>query len=346
MLDRKERLQIAQRASGILRESGALDRIRDDGYTRVDPFKIAIDADLAIMKRRLQDLLGGFFRDTQSGILVNIDRPPGMVHMTCAHELGHYFLGHESTVDQTLDYGPKGDTKEQEADWFAYHLLMPRSLIVDVMRRKRWQPNDLKNPSTLYQLSLRLGTSFTATYWTLVSLAMLPVGTSEGDKLSRTSLQRLKHELATEVPKQTLSDVWLLDENDRDRILEPRPQDRFILDVPSHTSAGYLWSIEEVADAGFLLSPLTQDAEGSPSPVDEPLVVGGRGRQRYVLEHGIKQESDVPAERLALEFKEAQPWREHETQKSSFTLTAEFESMALGLDKQSQERLLAEITDA
>ena len=346
MLGRKKRLQIARCASGILRDSGALERIRDEGYTRVDPFKIAIDADLAVMKRRLQDLLGGFLRDTQSGILVNIDRPPGMVHMTCAHELGHYFLGHETTVDQALDYGPKGDIKEREADWFAYHLLMPRSLIVDVMRRKCWRHSDLKNPSTLYQLSLRLGTSFTATYWTLVSLEMLSVGVVEGDKLSRTSLQQLKHELATWVPEQTLSDVWLLDENDRERILEPRPKDRFIVDLPNHTSAGYLWSLDEVADAGFRLNPLTVDVEASPSPVDGPLVVGGRGRQRYVLEHDIKQNSDVPAKRLALEFKEARPWHAHETQKTSFTLAAEFELMALGLDKQSQERLLAEITEA
>ncbi|MBU6403280.1 MAG: ImmA/IrrE family metallo-endopeptidase [Proteobacteria bacterium] len=344
MLGRKERLQIAQRASGILRDSGALERIRDEGYTRVDPFKIAIDVDLAVMKRRLQGLLGGFFRNTQSGILVNIDRPPGMVHMTCAHELGHYFMGHETTVDQTLDYGPKGDTKEREADWFAYHLLMPRSLIVDVMRRKGWRLSDLKNPSTLYQLSLRLGTSFTATYWTLVSLEMLSAGPSEGDQLSRTSLQRLKHELAMSAPEQTLSDVWLLDENDRDRILEPRLQDRFIVDLPNHTSAGYLWSIDEIDDVGFRLKPLTVDVIATPK--DGPLVVGGHGRQRYVLEHGIEQESDIPAERLALEFREAQPWRAHKTQHASFMLAAEFESMALGLDKQSQERLLAEITDA
>jgi Zn-dependent peptidase ImmA (M78 family) len=346
MLGRKERLQIAQRASGVLRESGALDRVWNQGYTRVDPFKIAADASLAVMKRPLQDLLGGFFRDTQSGILINIDRPPGMVHMTCAHELGHYFLGHQTTIDQVLDYGPKGDIKEREADWFAYHLLMPRSLIVDLMRRKGWRAKDLKNPSTLYQLSLRLGTSFTATYWTLVSLEMLSGGASESNQLSRTSVQRIKRELAAGVPEQTLSDVWLLDENDRDRILEPRPQDRFIVDLPNHVSAGYLWSIDEVADAGFRLSPLTVDAERAPPVVEESLVVGGRGRQRYVLEHDIKEELDVPAERLALEFKEAQPWRVRETQQAGFTLAAEFESMTLGLDEQTKEKLLAEITDA
>lgn len=345
MLGRKERLRIAQHASGILRDSGALDRVRDEGYTRVDPFKIAIDADLAVMKRKLQDLLGGFFRCEQPGILVNVDRPPGMVHMTCGHELGHFFLGHETTVDQILDYGPSGDTKEREADWFAYHLLMPRSLIVNVMRRKGWRLSDLKNPSTLYQLSLRLGTSFTATYWTLVSLEMLSVGFAEGDRLSRTPLQRLKRDLVTWAPDQTLSDVWLLDENDRDLILEPRPQDWFVMDLPNHASAGYLWSMDELTDAGFQLKPFTVNVEAISSSADEPLVVGGRRRRRYVLEHVIGQEAEVPVERLALEFKEAQPWRIQETERTRFTLAAEFESMTLGLDKQSRERLLAEIAD-
>lgn len=346
MLGRKERLHIAQRASGILRDSGALARIRDHGYTRVDPFKIAVNADLAVMKRRLQDLLGGFFRDEQSGILVNINRPPGMIHMTCAHELGHYFLGHETTVDQELDYGVRGDTKERAADWFAYHLLMPRSLIVDVMRRKGWRLSDLKRPSTLYQLSLRLGTSFTATYWTLISLEMLSPTPGEADRMSRTSVQRLKHELVASIPEQTLSDVWLLDENDRDRILEPRPQDRFVVDLPNHVSAGYLWSIDEVTDAGFRLHPLTSDAEATPEPADSRLVVGGHARQRYVLDHQIDPESDAPEKRFALEFKEVQPWRSPEAQKDCFTLATEFESMALGLDKQSQEKLLAEISGA
>jgi Zn-dependent peptidase ImmA (M78 family) len=346
MLGRKERLEIAQRAAGILRDSGSLARIREQGYTRVDPFKIAVGADLAVMKRRLQDLLGGFFRDVQSGILVNIDRPPGMVHMTCAHELGHFFLGHETTVDRQLDYGVKGEIKEREADWFAYHLLMPRALIVDVMRRKGWRQSDLKNPNTLYQLSLRLGTSFTATYWTLVSLEMLSVGSAEGAKLSQTSLQKLKHELITWAPEQTLSDVWLLDENDRERVLEPRPQDHFIVDLPNHASAGYLWSIDEVIDAGFQLKPLTEDTEATSNRTSGSMVVGGRARQRYVLEHGVKVESDVSAERIELEFAETQPWRTEGARQGNFVFAAEFESMALGLDKQSQEKLVAEVIDA
>lgn len=346
MLGRKERLQVAQHAAGILRETGALDRVWEGGYTRIDPFKIAIDANLAVMKRPLDNLLGGFFRDEQSGILVNVERPPGMVHMTCAHELGHFFLGHETTFDHELDYQSRGEKKEREADWFAYHLLMPRALIVDVMRRKGWRISDLKNPDTLYQLSLRLGTSYAATFWTLMGLNMLSASPQAAVQLSKPSLQRMKRDLSASTAEQTLSDVWVLDENDRDRVLEPRIEDRFVLDLPSHASAGYLWSIDEALAAGFQLRPLTVNVETISATSDFSTVVGGQERQRYLLEHDVEADSEVSQHRFSLAFKETQPWRTMDEAADSFTLSAEFESMSLGLDQRSRQKLVAELASA
>lgn len=343
MVGRTERLIIAKEAAGILRDSGAIERFRSRGYTRIDPFEIAASVDLAVMMRPLEGLLGAFLRDEQSGILVNADRPPGLMHMTCAHELGHYFLGHETTTDYDLDYGPTADPKEREADWFAYHLLMPRQLIVDLMKRKGWQLAELREPAKLYQLSLRLGTSFTATLWTLISLNMLPVGQAEAQRLARTPLQRLKHDILSWAPQEeTLSDVWILDENDRDRILEPRPQDRFVVDLPSRASAGYLWSLEEATDAGFTLRPLTVSAGPVRPSMTAPAIVGGGTRQRYILEHAIHAGAYVPEDSLPLEFRECKPWKSDDAN-ASFAMATEFEAIELGLDVRSRERLLAEV---
>lgn len=343
MVGRTERLRIAQEAAAVLRDSGAIERFRSEGYTRIDPFDIAAAADLAVMMRPLEGLLGAFVRDKQSGILVNSDRPPGLVHMTCAHELGHYYLGHETTTDHHLDYDQQANPAEREADWFAYHLLMPRQLIVDLMRRKGWRPSHLKDPSHLYQLSLRLGTSFPATLWTLVSLNMLAVGPGEAQRLSRTPLQKLKHGIVTWEPEETLSDVWVLDESDRDRILEPRPQDRFVVDLPSHASAGYLWSLAEATEAGFTLRPLTVPVPTPPAS-DHPLVVGSSSRQRYVLEHRVDPGSPVPERSLPLTFREYQPWKQEGDTNDSFGMATEFESFALGLDARSRGKLIAEVT--
>lgn len=345
MISRAQRLRIAKEAAIVLRDSGAAERYRSHGYTRVNPFEIAAKADLSVMVRRLEGLLGAFVRGAQSGILINGDRPPGLVHMTCAHELGHYFLGHETTTDQEIDYGEGASPIEKEADWFAYQLLMPRNLIVDVMRRKGWRQADLRDPMTLYQLSLRLGTSYTATLWTLVSLEMLAISKPDVQALARTSLQRIKHEIATWAADETLSDVWVLDKNDRDRILEPRSQDRFVVDLPSHAASGYLWSLEQATEAGFTLRPLTVPSEGPPS-FGGTITVGGNSRQRYILEHTSIDPETAPVDPQALAFRETKPWAPIEEPHDTFGIATEFENIKFGLDVQTRQRLIDEATSA
>jgi Zn-dependent peptidase ImmA (M78 family) len=93
----------ARRATEVLDEFEAKKRI-EAGYTRIDAEQIASASDVVVMYRKLELLLGGFLReDGIPGIIVNWDRPRGLVHMTCAHELGHFALGHESSSDTTVD---------------------------------------------------------------------------------------------------------------------------------------------------------------------------------------------------------------------------------------------------
>ena len=87
--------------------------------------------------------------------------------MTCAHELGHFALGHESTSDTTVDLGQEAELVEQTANQFAYALLAPAWLVAATMRQKRWGRNNLRNPAIVYQLSLRLGMSYKRA-WLLV----------------------------------------------------------------------------------------------------------------------------------------------------------------------------------
>ncbi|MGT2458979.1 ImmA/IrrE family metallo-endopeptidase [Cupriavidus basilensis] len=135
---RDELLEAARRAAEVLDEFSVRNRIKE-GYTRVDPTQLASEADVTVMFRPLDKLLGGFLREeSEAGILVNVLRPRGLVHMTCAHELGHYFLGHESTTDETVDIGMSAHLVERQANQFAYSLLAPRWLVVAIMNLKRW----------------------------------------------------------------------------------------------------------------------------------------------------------------------------------------------------------------
>ncbi|MGB5957186.1 ImmA/IrrE family metallo-endopeptidase [Pseudomonas sp.] len=160
-------LRAVQRAAEVIDDTAAMERIEQDGYTRIDPFQIAADSGVMVMLRPMQKLLGAFLGDENPGILVNMDRPAGLVHMTCAHELGHFFMGHGSAADEQIYYGSKGALIEQEADQFGYNLLVPRKLIVKIMQRKQWTKAQLFCPDILYQLALRMGVSYEAAAWSL-----------------------------------------------------------------------------------------------------------------------------------------------------------------------------------
>lgn len=341
MVDRHRVLAISRLAAMVLRDTGAVNRYRNQGYTRIDPFAVADAANLPVMLRPLQDLLGAFLRESQAGILVNAERPPGLVHMTCAHELGHYFLGHQTTTDRDLDYGPNADPIEKEADLFAYQLLMPRNLIADIMQRKGWTGEALRDPRVVYQLSLRLGTSYTATVWTLWRNGILQLSLDETRSLARIQLQRLKREIADYHGDDTISDVWVLDKDDRDLIFEPRPDDRFIVELPSHASSGFLWSLRDAADAGFTLHPITTSAVNTTNfTPDSPIVIGGSATLQYALKQSDDQDHGV---RHALNFEELQPWREAESTRDRFTTCAEFEAIRPGLNEQTRNRLVNEV---
>jgi hypothetical protein len=59
--------------------------------------------------------------------------------------------------------GESYDLREIQANAFASQLLTPSWLIVKHMQRQGWARESLTEPDTVYQLSLRLGTSYSAT---------------------------------------------------------------------------------------------------------------------------------------------------------------------------------------
>jgi Zn-dependent peptidase ImmA (M78 family) len=78
-------------------------------------------------------------------IYVNADESPARQNWTIAHELGHYFLKHESDHwgiawrDQTYE---EKDQYEQEADFFAACLLVPKGMLIKVMEKYKLKPED------------------------------------------------------------------------------------------------------------------------------------------------------------------------------------------------------------
>ena len=327
----------ALRASEIYRDSGAGTRVEKDGYTRVDPFWVAAQEGVTVMLRPLDKLLGAFIRQETSGILVNAERSAGLIHMTCAHELGHYFMGHDTTADEKIDYGTSADRIEQEADWFAYQLLTPRLLLAHVIRRKDWSVQSLKDPLLLYQLSLRLGISYEAALWSLYRQKLLDRPTVQ--VMLKVQPAEIKRKLVGDKLLDPRKEVWLLDDHDRSSILEPRPEDQLLLRLKNHVSSGYVWSVDEIAAKGFQLRPILQQSK---KPADlSHVVFGGPSTADYLLVRAATTNLSQ-AQPIMLAMEERRSWSNDTPASATFVVKAEFEQIHSGLTPAAKKQLLQE----
>jgi IrrE N-terminal-like domain len=341
MATRASLLNAAAKASEVVTTAGMLERIESERYTRVDPFMIAGRHELPVMLRPLDQLLGAFIGGENPGVLVNSARSAGLVHMTCAHELGHYFLGHPTTSDERLDYGSSAASIEQEADIFAYHLLAPRRLITRIARAKGWTTATLPNPLVIYQLALRLGMSYRAMVWTLSSQKLLSY--PDANRLAQVPPREIKRTFLPDLETGFSGEVWLLDMQDQPYILEPRATDRFVVDLPNHMASGFQWTADQVRDHGFSLEPLQLPLTPSATVGSETPFVPGGGSIRYVV-HGSGGRPEEEAQRVLFDFVEKRAWQGSSTARDRYEGVAEFEVLPDGLDAQTRQALLAGAT--
>lgn len=338
MARRNIALTTAKMAAEVIESSGAMERIEQDGYTRVDPFRVADSAGLSVALRPMDKLLGAFIRDEQSGILLNSARSAGLIHMTCAHELGHFFMGHETTVDETIEYGSKAVEMEQEADSFGHHLLVPRALLSVVCRRKRWNNRSIRDPFILYQLALRLGVSYAATAWSLLRHEYVDYDAVQ--RLLKITPASIKQSLFNGALPDATREVWVFDEHDQTSVLEPRPEDHLIIRLKSHASAGYLWladSPEQVKAEGFTLQPAPS------APVDpRTLTFGAETSMDYFL----TGEPDSFADPQVVALSEIRPWEGKQPGDASYVSRAHFEPIAEGLTRESKMALIEEVRNS
>jgi len=116
----------------------ALQLRRSLAVSREEPINVYDVASAIGVEVRFIDgpsLEGMFLRDPHPTVcLPSLNhRPRGRVSFTCAHELGHFQLGHGTTVDEYLDGDPDGRPRSDEefaADVFASSLLMPRQAVL------------------------------------------------------------------------------------------------------------------------------------------------------------------------------------------------------------------------
>lgn len=214
----------------------------------LDVYRLAEEIDIPVMFAKLSGLLGAYICDGPPGIAISTERGPSIQRFTCAHELGHHELKHESTFDYESSVGfdggsPSDKIKETQADVFASHLLMPTWLLADRAKDLRAAGMFLDSPVTVYQLSLRVGTSYAATLHTLIARNLIkPELGSAFKKITPKSIkQRLLRDYA---PTDWHRDVWILTAEDDGEEVQARSADTLLIKVRELASAGYLSQVQ------------------------------------------------------------------------------------------------------
>jgi Zn-dependent peptidase ImmA (M78 family) len=262
---------MSARDQEILKATGEAARVLahiDNGSrTSVDIIGLVSALEIPLMFRPLEGLWGAsvIVDDEHCGILVTTALDLSVQRFTLAHELGHILMGHKTSFDKTTGftgrYGPVSiPTQEIAADTFASELLAPKSLILSSARRHQWKVEQLKRPEIIYQLSLRLGISYIATCWALVSRKILTA--AQAKKLSEKVVKDIK--LGT-VPKKLITNswanTWTLTAGDSGTYLEASPEDIFAVHLKENASSGFIWQLVNSNSSAKIIDEITQSQE-------------------------------------------------------------------------------------
>ncbi len=261
---------------GAIYEAGRLHQQYDSvaraarGEGRVDVFGMLVDRDIPVLFRPLKNLLGAYINDPDQGVMVTTKLGLPVQRFTAAHELGHAALGHEASLDdQEILERPifatetNGDPREDQANAFAAELLTPDWLIVHHMKQQGWSRDSFSDPAVVYQLALRMGSSYLATCYALAQCDGIDRLTR--DKLLKVKVKSIKESLAKPyAPADWRRDVWLVTECDDGMVLEGSRSDLVILKFREHAGSGYAWQFGDLADAGLEIvkdgrSPVASD---------------------------------------------------------------------------------------
>lgn len=217
--------------------------------------------DIPLLFRPLKGLWGAALRDGNDyGILVTSQLDQHVQRFTLAHELGHVVLGHHFSLDTDVDFLGRHSSsslpiQEAAANTFASELLGSKSLMLESAKRHQWKLADLRQPASVYQMSLRLGISYKAACWSLVASGVLR--SSRAEIMQSVPVQMQKRALAPrELITNSWADVWAITPADSNTQIEAGPDDLFAVQLQDNASAGYIWELVDTDQSAEVVRDL------------------------------------------------------------------------------------------
>lgn len=321
MTIRNAKLRGARAAAEVHQKLGIIEGILE-GMEQVDVFSALNMLDVPTLCRPLDGLLGAFVNGSTKGILVTSKRRLPIQRFTAAHELGHYWLKHEESLDTDDSIGLArqglGGIPEQEieAESFAAEFLLPKLLLVQTAKRQGWRKSDLRNPDYVYQLSLRTGTSYEATGRALLESGLIDYQSAQ--VLWKIPPKELKNKiLEGNTSNNSWADVFHVTERDNGAKFIASPEDTLVFDLSEHTNGGYAWT-------GFADSENVELVADERSYEGDSIEVGGACRRKVLLRGEGK---------MGLHLEERRAWQRDAEALASLDIAVDFGGAEEGLPR-------------
>jgi Zn-dependent peptidase ImmA (M78 family) len=197
------------------------------------------------MFQPLRNVFGVYMPEVQgsrAGVLLNSNLPRSVQRFTAAHELGHHVLSHPPVTDLETDiYQPQSRT-EQDADMFSERLIMPERLMRSALDRIGC-PDGPASMQDVYQTSLEVGASYTATLRRLLRLQLINPRSAE--QFFQMAPRTAKTELvAPSMVEDYRREAVLIKEEDGRDELYLRLGDVVAVELSEVPSTGYIWQVD------------------------------------------------------------------------------------------------------
>lgn len=308
-------------ASEALYHLGLNEKI-NAGMQQIDVFECLKQLDIVTVCRPLDGLLGAYTtHGSTHGVLVSTKRRLPVQRFTAAHELGHFWLKHGMSVDSeesikaAREHSGNAPLQEVEAEAFAAEFILPKSLVFYTIKRQEYTKTELKDPNVIYQLSLRLGVSYSATRIAMQNHRFISF--EESNKAATITPKEIKDRLLKELGiRASHSDVFHITVKDNGSYMLAGPEDTIIIDLPEHSTSGYSWTGIKSSTCINTLSDL--------NITENTANVGDLSNRRLVIK------GDEVAQ---INTQEKRPWDKNGQAINQFELTLDFRGQESGLPR-------------
>jgi Zn-dependent peptidase ImmA (M78 family) len=252
-------------AEALFAASQAHDELEIETTRQIDVFSAIASLGLDLIFRPLHGASGLFFPGptrAESGVLVTSNHRLARQRFTAAHELGHFWLEHVPRLDLNTEVLARDamselSPDEMVAEAFAAWFLMPPELVDAALGELGVE--SVGGPEDVYGLSLRMGTSYSATAYHLPNLRLIDYETA--NRWAKEPPKRVKASLSRGVEMESyFSDVWSLTERDSDRGFRVQAGDRLVVTLPEIPSSGYMWRAEELPREARVVADTMNDS--------------------------------------------------------------------------------------